>query len=239
MSSSSETFSLKRNWIFGGWSFEYTHKLAIGPGMLSDLVDALVSDFIPSLVQPDKQNSILDFKGRDQCDSTLNSMPKVEPNELLLIQGVCATGHKEPGSFVWEGFTVRAFSDFDSFIGNHHIRHTLRWERLGTLPSWLPVKYLGLAVPIEIRGLRFYLEHFQSNFISNLLGFAPGVAETFYIDCDSGHMIIQLTGESRSKDQADAIRNIPAFQALAGIIKNVSGFDVIADLIAHQQEHRS
>lgn len=214
---------LSKNWILGGRELEFETSLILQSGALSDIIDGCLRFVEPIITQG--QQELLDLKGRDPHETLLPGIAPPRTDELFRVGGVAAVD-KKGTDFEWEPFEVVCYSPFNRFEGTHHIIHSLETERAGGLPSWLPVRLIGMAAPIKPRFFRYGLEHFKSVLTFASLGYAPQVTTTLLLDCVADTLAFKLTHEWRKAGEANPFDTIPSYRSVANVIKAATGSDI-------------
>jgi hypothetical protein len=216
---------LSKNWLLGGRSLEFETSIPLAIGQLSDVIDGCLRVVNPILHKGGAPSELLDFKGRNPLDTLLPGIATPKTNELFRIGGVSAV-ERGTNDFTWEPFEVVCYSPFSRFEGTHHIVHATQVERAGGIPSWLPIRLLGMAAPIKPRFFRFGLEHFQSVLTFASLGYAPQVTTSLLLDSLSDTLTLRVTHEFRKSAEADPFSYIPAYQAVASVVQTATGEDI-------------
>lgn len=216
---------LSKNWILGGRELEFETSLILQQGALSDIIDGCLRCVEPVLTHGAQPKELRDIKGRDPHESLLPGIAAPRTDELFRVGGVAAV-NKKGADFEWEPFEVVCYSPFNRFEGTHHIIHSLETERAGSLPSWLPTRLLGMAAPIKPRFFRYGLEHFKSVLTFASLGYAPQVTTTLLLDCVADKLAFKLTHEWKKAGDSNPFETIPAYRAVANVIKAATGTDI-------------
>jgi len=220
--------TVSKNWILGGRSLEFEGTIALRAGALSDIIDGCLQEVTPLIRQTPDSKELFDVKGRDPHDTLLPGIATARTDELFRIGGVVAIGEKG-SEFEWEPFEVSCYSPFSRFEGTHHIIHETTIERAGSLPSWLPIRLVGMAAPIKPRFFRYGLEHFKSRLTFASLGYAPQVTTTVLIDCVADTLAFKVTHEFRKATEANPFEAIPAYRSIAGVLKAATSSDILND----------
>ncbi len=218
-----QTFSLKRNWILGGFTVEHSHTCVLSHAQLSDLIDTTlnaVHSYLPSA-------QTLDCKGRNHYDSLLPGIPGEADGEVFRVGGEIATGHTSTG-FEWSQFEASCHSQFKAFEGNHHIAHALNHHQTATVPEWLPWRLLGAAAPIRPRYFRLGLERFQSRFTLASFGYLPQVTDSLLLDATDSTLMIKVAIERRAWKPTDPFEEFPPFSAIAAALRRSLSLDIAA-----------
>jgi hypothetical protein len=208
-------FSLKRNWILGGFTAEASYTCALSLADLSALIDAAlraICDHLPT-------NQALDSKGRNHLDTLLSGIPGEPEGEIFRVGGEIAIGHSTT-DFEWSPFDVSCHSQFKEFQGNHHIIHSLTHHRSATLPEWLPWRLVGAAAPIRPRYCRLGLERFQSRFTWASFGYLPQVTDSLLLDATDSTVMIRLVIERRSWKPTEPFAEFPLFASIAAALRS-------------------
>lgn len=219
---------LSKNWLLGTRSLQFETSIPLQPGELSDIIDGCLRIVTPSLHDTNNSGELKDFKGRNTHDALLPGIATPKTDELFRIGGVSAVA-KGKSDFDWDPFEVVCYSPFTRFEGTHHIVHGTQVERAGGLPSWIPVRLLGMAAPIKPRFFRYGLEHFTSVLTFASLGYAPQVTASLLLDCITDTLALKVTHEFKKGCEANPFAYIPAYQAVAGVITRATGLDLRGD----------
>lgn len=217
------TFSLKRNWILGGFNVEQSHTCALTHTQLSDLIDSTLNAV--HLRLPSTQT--LDCKGRNHYDTLLPGIPGEADGEVFRVGGEIATGDT-PTDFEWSHFEASCHSQFKAFEGNHHITHALKHHQTATVPEWLPWRLLGAAAPIRPRYFRLGLERFQSRFTLASFGYLPQVTDSLLLDATDSTLMLKLAIERRTWKPTDPFAEFPPFGAIALALRQSLSLDIAA-----------
>ncbi len=217
------TLELERNWIFGGYSCDFSLKLELNPGLASTALDSVAHTLHAYLNKPDHSSEIINLKGRDPHEAPLrNGAPTLTGEELFSVGGQIATGSGTEG-FIWEPFHYSCHTRFARFEGSREIIHSINSTRSETIPDWLPWQLLGAAAPIEPTYFRLGLEFFSSRFVLTRLSFTPVVTETFLIDLVGTTLSIKLRTEQPYWKPCNPFVNIALLHKLASALSPVTG----------------
>lgn len=217
--------TVRRNWILGGYSAEYTHTLAAPGPVLSDLVNSLAHALYDHLLADDKHPTLRDFKGRNRGDTLISGIPGQAEDELFRVGGTIAT-EQAGDDFEWSPFDLSCHATFSAFEGTHHIRYTTDLHRSDSVPSWLPWRLIGAAAPIRPAYCRVGLERFQSKFTLSSIGFMPQITDSILIDAAGDTVQVRLTTEQTAWKPCNPAEGIPAFNALAQALLSALGFNL-------------
>jgi len=189
------TFSLRRNWIFGGYAAEFSLSLKLTPQLSSSILDHILRAIYSNLCQRGDFCELRNVKGRDPHGALLlATAPALTGEELLAIGGRIAT-ESTAGGFVWEPFHYVCHTRFERFEGSRTIVHTPHTTRTPSIPEWLPWWLLGAAAPIEPTYFRLGLELCTSRFVLTRLSFTPVVTDTFLLEVVDTTLSLTLTTE--------------------------------------------
>jgi len=214
-----------RNWLLGGYGLEYSDQRDISVGALSDLIDGLLREVLPTIISQQSQSEVIDLKGRNAQDSLLPGIGPSAHDELFRLGGMAPLrGSKESLNF--EPFEISLLSPFKRFEGSSHIVHELEQHRAGPLPSWLPLRLLGYAAPLRPSFMRFGLERFRNVLSFASFGYTPQVTDSILIDCVQGRLAVQVTSERNRSRLSNPCDDIPSFRAVSEILRAVMGFDL-------------
>lgn len=178
------------------WSKELQVTFSYDPADLSFFLHQLLTSILPKDLF--SKTSITDLKGRDKLHLLLNNFKEEEKptdDELLYVH---CTNHLSPEE---APLTYRVNSKFQSFIGDHHIEHSLSDEIQNAPFHPTNPTLLGFIAPYEIQSLRVGLETFQSK-SSGLFSYAPTVNEQLLIECKDGEGICLIHSDALKKKEA-------------------------------------
>lgn len=213
--------TLRRNWLLGGFTAEYTLTCSFIPAQLSDLVDAVftaINDYLP-------HPKTRDCKGRNHYDTILAGIPGEAEGEVFRIGGEIASS-TTGAEFEWSPFEASCGSVFREFEGTHHISYNLHHHRSTTLPDWLPWWLLGAAAPIRPRYFRVGLERFQSRFTWASFGYLPQVTDSFLLDAVDSTLAIRLVVERQAWRPTDPFSEFPIFGGIAAAARQAMSLDI-------------
>jgi len=219
------TVDVRRNFLFGGYKLDYTNQFEFTPCGLSTLIDGYFSALFPYLVPSETSGELLDFKGRNRQDLLNQDLPRLEKDELFLLEGAIAVGERKD-DFEWDNFLVSCSSIFRRFEGTHHIVHGTELCRTGAFPAWIPLRLLGRVAPVIPNLFRFGIEHFQSSLFSGSLGYAPSVTETILVDATDSSVMMKVSVESKKREPAQILDRLPFLARTLDIIGKATGQDV-------------
>jgi hypothetical protein len=222
------SLSLEKNRVLGGYSAAYEASTSISDEALSDLVDGCLRMLVPSVTSDHKSREFIDYKGRNPNDQLLAGLPGAKKDEVFRLGGSCAVEQKGD-SFEWEPFEVCCYSSFSRFEGVHHIVHALETHRAGSIPAWIPERFLGFAAPIRPRYFRVGLEHFCSRRTFFSLGFNPEVNESLILDSSEGSLHVRVSVESPSRRPEKLFAKAPALKLAAQIIRQTCLIDLAGE----------
>jgi hypothetical protein len=214
-------FSLKRNWVLGGFTAEQSYTCPLSPGDLSALIDATLHGVYNNL----SSTQVLDCKGRNHYDTLLSGIPGEAEGEVFRVGGEIATGHST-ADFEWSPFEASCHSQFKEFQGNHHITHSLTHHHSTTVPDWLPWRLLGAAAPIRPRYFRLGLERFQSRFTWASFGYLPQVTDSLLLDATGSTAMIKLVIERRAWKPTEPFADFPLYANIAGALRSALSCDI-------------
>jgi hypothetical protein len=220
-----QNLTLRKNWILGGYSACYEASAPLTQEALSDIIDGYIRTVLPSAITGQSAVEVTDFKGRDPRDELLPGLPSAQSDEIFRVGGVCAVEECD-SSFEWEPFDISYNSVFQRFEGDHHIVHSLETQRSGSLPPWLPIRFLGSAAPIRPTYFRFGLEHFRSRLSFASIGYNPEVTESLLLDISRGELRLRVNIESRKRYPEDPFESLPALLVAAQVLKQVCALDI-------------
>jgi hypothetical protein len=217
------TLELDRNWIFGGYSCEFSITLNLNPALASAALDIVAHTLYAHLSDANCPNEIKNIKGRDPHEAPLlNGAPALTGEELFSVGGRIAIDSGAEG-FIWEPFHYSCHTRFSHFEGARAIVHSIHSSRSETIPDWLPWRLLGAAAPIEPTYFRLGLELFSSRFVITRLSFTPVVTETFLIDLVGTTVSIKLRTEQPYWKPCNPFVNIAILRKLAAELTPLTG----------------
>lgn len=216
-------FSLKRNWILGGFTVEQSYARSVTAIELSDLIDGVLNSAYQHLSSP----QTIDYKGRNHHDTLLSGIPGEAEGEIFRVGGAIATGHSTT-DFEWSPFEASCHSQFKEFQGNHHITHSINHHHSSSVPDWLPWRLLGAAAPIRPRYFRLGLERFQSRFTWASCGYLPQVTDSLLIDATDSAVMIKLVIERRAWKPTEPFTEFPPFASIAVALRQSLSYDIAA-----------
>ena len=220
-----------RSWILGGFGFEFSDERTLSAGALSDLADGFLRQTLPILLNSHGNSSLLNLKGRNAQDALLPGIGHPAHDELFRLGGTIPVQHDRP-ELAFEPFEVSLLSPFSRFEGSHGIVHELEQHRAGPIPSWLPLRLMGYVAPVRPSFLRIGLERFRSLIGFASLGYAPQVTDSLLIDCVDGKFALRLVTERNKTRDVNPFAEIPAFRAIAEVVRSALGYDLSSDLAA-------
>lgn len=220
-----------RSWLLGGHSLEWSDRRDISIGALSDLIDGLLRQVLPSIIESGRGQEITDLKGRNAQDFLLPGIASSAHDEVFRLGGmapVAAAG----GSLEFDPFEVSLLSPFKRFEGSSHIVHELEQHRAGPIPRWLPMRLLGYAAPLRPTFVRFGIERFRNVMSFASLGYAPQVTDSLLIDSFKGALAIQVSSERNASRDFNPFEDIPTFRVVSELIRSIIGLDLQQELSA-------
>lgn len=227
------TLNFKKQFIFGGYNAEYQLHSKIKPSGIARLTDYILNVVLPA---PTLSGGILlDLKGKD--------FPVAKGSEELLEEIFYVSGEApqtqilddDPNSeqTVYVDFTLQILSEFDSFEGNHHIKHRTKIIRSSELPDYLSVGQLGRVFPLKINTLRLGLEVFQSRCFFASLGFAPIVTQTLQISCCKEDLNISITAENLKNKTVKPLQKDDLLNKISFITEELADISIQKEWRAH------
>lgn len=205
--------TVRKNWILGGYSAEYTHTIGVQASRFSDLVNELLRALHDQLLSDEGTGTLRDVKGRNRRDTLLTGIPGHVEDELFRVGGAIATDERGD-DFDWSPFDVSCHTSFNAFEGTHHIRYNTAIRRTDQVPPWLPWRLLGAAAPIRLSYCRIGLERFRSKFTLSSIGFLPQVTDSFLLDATEGTVSLKIATEQTTWKAANPIEEIPLFSSI-------------------------
>lgn len=202
------------------WSFDCRIEVTLATPSegLGPLCDALMHTWIPA--ECFRGEIITDMKGRDPRTIIAPHVPvSLLPrrDEIVWVYGRTPT----PGEHLadvtpeklHEPFELAITTQFEGFIGAHHITYRPVIERHGGCADYLDPVRIGQTWPLVIDRLRFGGEYFRSR-RTPVFGFAPTVERTVLIEADRERLVVALDLERLSKRTFEAIESDETFRAL-------------------------
>ncbi len=227
------TLSISRRLIPFGFAAEYNLRIDLPQHQLSQLVDGCVQHLVPLLHDGYTLN---DIKGRDALNlinTEIHESFRPRADELLFVKGEVLTATssvvantKTPLSTPFE---VRIHTHFKEFVGSHHIAHTVRIDRHGSLPEDIPITALGRVFPIRIDNFRLGIDIFKSKFLSGTFGFAPTATQTLLIESDARVLQLRISADSLSKRDTLPLSFQDIFTKLQTVLMDSVSVDLLAD----------
>lgn len=223
----SAELTLKRNWILGGYSSEFSLSISLSPDQISDILDCATRALRTHICQDGEFRDLSNLKGRDPLEPLLlTGAPPPASEELFAVGGRIATG-AEHDQFTWEPFHYSCSTRFARFEGARTIIHSAHTTRTPTIPEWLPWWLLGAAAPIEPSFFRLGLEFFTSRFVITRLSFVPIVTDTFLLEVVGTTLSCKLKIERPYWKPTNPFEAIPLLRELSDGLLRVCGISLL------------
>lgn len=228
-------FELRRNWLLGGYSSEFSTSFQLKPHLASVALDVVARTLRSQICHEGEFHELRNIKGRDTHEAALlDGAPALVGEELFAVGGTIATGSDTQG-FIWEPFHFSCHTRFNRFEGSRAIIHSAHISRAHTIPEWLPWWLLGAAMPIEPTYFRLGLEFFTSRFVITRLSFMPTVTDTFLIDLVGTTISITLRTEQPYWKPCNPFETNKTLHQLSLGLQSVTGTPLSA--MFHSQLH--
>lgn len=222
--------SVHRHWLFGRYTTTYETSLQSDPISLSRVINSFVQLIVPIVYEATTHSHPADLKGRDAGEWLIPELPQPLQDEVVRIGGSVARGENKD-TFEWEPFDVSYSSHFEGFSDSGSILYSVRTHRSTSLPSWLPIRLIGAAAPIQPSFFRFGIEHFRPVRTFASLGSAPQVTESLLIDCSESTLALRIVIESRTPVSQELVESTPCFKTSSQVLASIYGCDVVKDLL--------
>jgi hypothetical protein len=226
----SSSFSVRRQWLFGRYATTYEVSLHSDLISLSKVINGFVQLILPIIYSPSTHSHPSDIKGRDSAECLLPELPQPLQDEVLRVGGRIAGGDNII-NFDWEPFDISCSSHFEGFSDSGGILYSARTNRSHTIPSWLPLRLIGAAAPIQPTFFRFGCEHFRPVRTFASLGSAPQVTESLLIDCSESACAVRIIIESRNPVSRELLDSTPCIKPSTHLLASIYGYDIMKDIL--------
>jgi len=184
---------IKKNFMLKSYRSEYSLSLETPDMALPVLIDSLLKELLPAEAFESKE--LTDLKGHGlQSLTSDNSTEASSPadDQLLYVGGRIVSEELDTEE---QEFSAKVTTNFKAFAGKRSIQHSSKVSYRGALPSYVLLREIGRAVPVEILDFRLGMEFFKSSFAWASLGSAPAVYETLMLRCTPMEIELKLLAE--------------------------------------------
>lgn len=226
------SITFKRSLIPWGFIARLELLLVVPTHRLGDFYTEIVREIIPTGAL--RGETITDLKGRDphallDMETPSNLLPRGE--ELFFVAGRTTAPEESLEEIIaetlTEPFDISIRTEFERFVGDHHIAHRTILERRGAAAEFLDIETIGCAWPLIIDRLRIGLEYFRSH-RSGILGYTPTVERTLLIDATAQQIRIVYEHERLTTRAPEQLLADETVQALAGALNRGIGENLVA-----------
>jgi len=186
------SLQIKKHFMLKSYRSEYLMSLDLLDLTLPDLLDALLSEIVPS--DAFARRDLIDMKGSDTPAMLASEIPEASDakEELVFVSGRVVSEELREEQ---QNFQAKIVTSFKEFSGKDKIVHACKVLYTGSLPSDFPISEIGRAVPVEIRKFRIGLDFFRSSFAWASLAPSPEVYETLLVECTPKDCKLKLIAE--------------------------------------------
>jgi len=217
---------IKKNFMLKSYRSEYFMSLDLLDLALSDLLDALLSEIVPSAAFENRE--LIDVKGADNPNLASGERPETPggQEELVSVTGRVVSDELD---IEQQDFQARIVTNFKEFSGKDKIHHSSKVLYRGSLPADFPMKEIGRAVPVEISKFCIGMDFFRPSFAWASLGSSPDVYETLFVECTPKEFSLQLISENLKDPDSLPLASESRLEKLDAIFVKVLNVSILKD----------
>lgn len=219
---------------------DYTARERLKRSQFPRVVDAFLNQVLPREVF--SRRTIMDLCGCGPM-SMLKGVKSIDfdspPQELLSISGRAPTREEYTfrelrvdarPTFLTEPFEVNVYTNFENFIGSHHIIHNLRTFHHGPIPNGLSLPMIGRDSRFELEHFRLGLELFHEAWNIRLENVPVG-DQRLFVEATREDFVMFIEAESLKEGREFPLQKYDIFEKLCSIFHELFDYDLRSDYL--------